>query len=118
MLIAKDQPAFEYLKSQFQNRVIKKEYTALVYGHPKNRRGTITATLGKLGTKQTTQLNGPKELVERDAVTDYEVQKEYADYALIRVMLYTGRTHQIRVHMKHIGHPLVGDKLYSKKGDQ
>ena len=117
MLIAKDQPTFEYLKKQFQDRLVKKEYLALVYGHPKDRRGTITATLGKLGTKQTTQLKGHKELVEREAVTDYEVVKEYRDYTLVRVMPHTGRTHQIRVHMKHLGHPLVGDRLYGKKGD-
>ncbi len=117
MLVAKDQPTFEYLKKQFQDRLVKKEYLALVYGHPKERRGTVTATLGKLGTKQTTQLKGHKELVEREAVTDYEVAKEYKDYSLVRVMPHTGRTHQIRVHMKHLGHPLVGDRLYGKKGD-
>ncbi len=117
MLIAKDQSTFEYLKRQFQDRLVQKEYLALVYGHPKERRGTITATLGKLGTKQTTQLKGHKELVEREAVTDYEVAQEYKDYTLVRAMPHTGRTHQIRVHMKHLGHPLVGDKLYGKKGD-
>jgi 23S rRNA pseudouridine1911/1915/1917 synthase len=113
MLIAKDQPTFEHLKFQFQNRLVKKEYLALVYGHPKESHGTITAVLGKLGTKQTTQLKGKKELVERDAITDYEVVKSYTDYTLVKVMPKTGRTHQIRVHMKSIGCPLVGDSLYA-----
>lgn len=117
MLIAKDQPTFEYLKKQFQDRLVKKEYLALVNGSPREPFGTITATLGKLGTKQTTQLKGHKELVERKAVTDYEVIRKYKDYTLVRVTPHTGRTHQIRVHMKHIGYPLVGDKLYGKKGD-
>jgi 23S rRNA pseudouridine1911/1915/1917 synthase len=114
MLIAKDQATFEHLKSQFQNRLVQKEYLALVYGHPKEKHGTITATLGKLGTKQTTQLKGKKELVERDAITEYQVEKTYTAYTLVRVMPHTGRTHQIRVHMKSIGCPLVGDALYAK----
>jgi 23S rRNA pseudouridine1911/1915/1917 synthase len=115
MVIAKDQPTFEYLKNQFQNRQVTKEYLALVYGHPKESSGTIDAPLGKLGTKQTTQIKGKRELVVRDAVTDYEVEKSFQDYTLVRAMPRTGRTHQIRVHLKHIGCPLVGDKLYAAK---
>lgn len=114
MLIAKDQPTFEHLKNLFQTRQIKKEYLALVYGHPRERRGTITAPLGKLGTRQTTQLKGKKELVERDAITDYEVVHEYHDYTLVQAMPHTGRTHQIRVHLKSIGCPIVGDSIYAK----
>jgi 23S rRNA pseudouridine1911/1915/1917 synthase len=115
MLVAKDQPTFEYLKGLFQNRQVQKEYLALVYGHPKQSRGTIDAPLGKLGTKQTTQIKGKKTLVERDAVTDYEVERIFKDYALVRAMPKTGRTHQIRVHLKHIGCPIAGDKLYASK---
>ena len=115
MLIAKNQKSFEHLKNLFQTRQIKKEYLALVYGHPKEDKGTIDAPLGKIGTKQTTQIKGRRELVVRDAITDYEVIKRYKDYTLIRVMPRTGRTHQIRVHLKHIGCPLVGDKLYASK---
>ena len=115
IVIAKNQPTFEHLKNLFQNRQVRKEYLALVYGHPKEPSGTIDAPLGKLGTKQTTQIKGKRELVVRDAITDYEVQKTFKDYALIRAMPRTGRTHQIRVHLKHIGCPLVGDKLYAPK---
>lgn len=113
MLVAKDQPTFEYLKKQFQDRTVRKEYLALVHGAPKDKRGTIDTPLGKLGTKQTTRLKGKRELVERDAVTDYEVLKTYGEYALVRVMPRTGRTHQIRVHLKSIGCPIVGDQLYA-----
>jgi 23S rRNA pseudouridine1911/1915/1917 synthase len=115
MIIAKDQPTFEYLKNLFQTRQVKKEYLALVYGHPKEAKGTIDAPLGKLGTKQTTQIKGKRELVVRDALTEYIVERSYQDYTLVRVMPKTGRTHQIRVHLKHIGCPLVGDKLYTAK---
>lgn len=113
MLIAKDQPTFEYLKNLFQTRQVKKEYAALVYGNPKNDSGTIDAPLGKLGTKQTTQIKGRRQLVVRDAITNYQILKRYTDYALVQVSPLTGRTHQIRVHLKSIGHPLVGDKLYA-----
>jgi 23S rRNA pseudouridine1911/1915/1917 synthase len=114
MLIAKDQPTFEYLKEQFQQRLVQKHYIALVYGHPKEDRGTIDITLGKLGTKQTTQLKGKKELVEREAITDYTVIQRFTDYTLVEAMPHTGRTHQIRVHLKAIGCPIVGDVLYAK----
>jgi 23S rRNA pseudouridine1911/1915/1917 synthase len=115
MVIAKDQDTFMYLKNLFQTRQVHKEYLALVYGHPKEPKGTIDVPLGKLGTKQTTQIHGKRELVVRDAVTDYEVEHAYQDYTLVRAMPRTGRTHQIRVHLKHIGCPLVGDKLYASK---
>jgi 23S rRNA pseudouridine1911/1915/1917 synthase len=114
MLIAKDQPTFEYLKEQFQNRLVQKTYLALVYGHPTMAMGTIDLPLGKIGTKQTTQLKGKKELVERNAITDYETEHRYANYTLLRVAPKTGRTHQIRVHLKAIGCPIAGDSLYAK----
>ncbi len=115
VVVAKDQATFVHLKEQFQNRKVAKEYLALVYGHPKESKGTIDAPLGKIGTKQTTQIRGRTQLVVRDAITDYAVERTFKDYALVRAMPRTGRTHQIRVHLKHIGCPLVGDKLYAAK---
>ena len=118
MVIAKNQAAFEFFKKQFQEHTIKKEYLALVYGHPKQPRGIIDVPLGKLGTKQTTLIHGKRELTERKAETAYETVKTFGPpaggYTLLKVMPKTGRTHQIRVHLKAIGCPVVGDKLYAK----
>jgi len=119
MIIAKNQPAFDYLKALFKEREIKKTYLALVFGQLKNESGTIDLPLGKIGTKSTTQISGQKELTERSAITDYKVLEYYLldpiSYSLLEVSPHTGRTHQIRVHLKSIGHPIVGDKLYAGK---
>lgn len=115
LLIAKNQKSFEYLKGLFQKREIKKTYIALVHGQLKNKRGVIEMPLGKLGTKQTTRIHGKKELKEKSAITEYGVLKEYADYSLLEITPKTGRTHQIRVHLKSIGHPVVCDPLYAGK---
>jgi len=115
VLVAKDNETFSYLKGLFQNRQIQKTYIALVYGVPKNAHGVIEAALGKIGTKQTTQLTGKRILKERDAVTEYNILQQFAQYALLEVSPKTGRTHQIRVHLKSIGHPIVGDPLYGPR---
>jgi 23S rRNA pseudouridine1911/1915/1917 synthase len=113
MVIAKDQEAFEMLKRQFQERSVKKEYLALVHGIPKSDAGSIDLPLGKVGTRQTTHIKGKRELTVRDAHTEYHVEQRFTDYSLLRVRPLTGRTHQIRVHLKAIGHPVVGDKEYA-----
>ncbi len=115
LLVAKNQKAFEYLKKLFQERKIKKTYIALVYGQLKNKRGIIETPLGKLGTKQTTKIHGKHDLKEKNAITEYGVLKEYASYSLLEVVPKTGRTHQIRVHLGSIGHPVVCDPLYAGK---
>ena len=117
VVVAKDQEAFADLKRQFQERTARKEYLALVHGAPKQPMGTIDLPLGKVGTRQTTQLKGKRELTVRDALTDYRTERNYNDYTLLRVTPKTGRTHQIRVHLKAIGCPIVGDTEYGlKKG--
>jgi len=115
VMIAKNQEVYNYFKQQFQERKIQKQYLALVHGSPNNSRATITAPLGKIGTKQTTQIKGKKELIERDAITEYAVIQKFKDYSLLEVSPKTGRTHQIRVHLKSIGHPIVGDQIYGSK---
>ncbi len=107
LLVAKNQKSFEFLKKQFQNREIKKTYLALV----SVRGGSALGGKGKINTpiKRFTKI--------RDAETEYTIIKRYKDYTLLGVSPKTGRTHQIRIHLKSIGHPVVCDKLYTKKPD-
>lgn len=115
IVVAKNQPAFDYLKKLFQERKVKKTYVALVYGHLKEKNGIIESPIGKFGGKQSTRIHGKHDLKEKNAITEYGVLKEYADYSLLEVMPKTGRTHQIRVHLGSIGHPIVCDPLYAGK---
>jgi len=114
ILVAKNQPALEYFKEQFQNRTIEKEYLALVVGVPAKKHDIINEPLEKVPLKQKMRVGSGKE-----AITEYFVQGSDASghFALIRVKLHTGRTHQIRAHLAYIGHPILGDKIYGQKSE-
>lgn len=121
MLVAKTSEMYEYLKDAFAERKIKKEYIALVQGVPDKPHGFIDTHIGKSKTDfrkyTTTDMLEPKpSLTEYRVLEILTLQPALVDKtALISVNLHTGRTHQIRVHMKSIGHPLMGDSLYGGK---
>src|SRR3989344_5315199 len=119
LVIAKNQDSFLYLKNLFQERKIQKFYLALVSGRPKESKGIIDAPMGRIGMKRTTQVRGNKKLKDKkEAVTEYDTIKNFRDFTLLEVSPHTGRTHQIRVHLKSIGNPVAGDPLYGHKSSK
>jgi 23S rRNA pseudouridine1911/1915/1917 synthase len=109
LVVAKTLMAHTNLVRQLQARTVKREYLALVYGEI-DRGGTVDAPLARdphNRTKRTVHTMG------KEAVTHYEVVERFPGITLVRCKLETGRTHQIRVHMQHIGHPLVGETVYA-----
>lgn len=118
IVIAKNQAAFDYLKKLFQTHTIQKHYYALVHGRPKESSGVINAPLGRIGMKRTTRIEGRKMIDSKESVTEYKTVRNFDKYTLLDVSPKTGRTHQIRVHLKSIGCPVAGDPVYTPKGWQ
>ena len=112
LVVAKSDEAHNKLSEQLKNHSMKREYYALIEGRLKNDSGTINKPIGR-NKKDRLKMG----IVEdgKLAVTHYEVLERYNGYTLIKCILETGRTHQIRVHMSSIGFPLVGDPLYGFK---
>ena len=110
LIVAKNDKAHINLSEQIKNREVKKIYTALVRGLPKENEATINMPIGRI-TKDRKKMAVTKN--GKEAVTHFKVIERYNGYALLEIKIDTGRTHQIRVHMAQIGYPVVGDAVYS-----
>ncbi|EQB87081.1 23S rRNA pseudouridine1911/1915/1917 synthase [Clostridium punense] len=112
LVVAKNDNAHNKLAEQLKNHSMTRTYYALVEGNVKQDEGIVNAPIGRHPVdriKMAVVKDG------REAVTHYKVIERFGDYTLVKCNLETGRTHQIRVHMAHIGHPLVGDNVYGYK---
>ena len=113
LLVAKNDSAHISLAAQIKEHSLTREYRAVVHGRLREQSGVIDAPIGRSARDRkkmcVTQQNS------RNAVTHYEVIEEYRDFSYVRLRLETGRTHQIRVHMAYIGHPVAGDEVYGPK---
>ena len=108
MVVSKNLKSQKFLVDQMQNHLVEREYSAIVYGHMISG-GSINEPIGrdsKDRVKQTISANG------KEAISHYRVIDRFKSHTHVKVVLETGRTHQIRVHLSHIGHPLIGDPMY------
>lgn len=110
---ARTSEAYALIKRQFSERIAKKEYLAIVEGHPKLSKAVIDLPIERNPSAPGTFRVDSK---GKTAVTQYEVLKSWDNYSLVKLHPQTGRTHQLRVHMRHIGTPIVGDRVYGQAG--
>jgi len=109
IVFAKNESTHKHLSQQFENRETKKLYLGIVIGSPENKKGTIDSPIMEHPAKNGTMVINRK---GKEAITDYEVIDDFKIYSLLQFRIHTGRTHQVRIHAKDIGHPIVCDELY------
>ena len=116
LVVAKDDAVHRSLKAALAAREIRREYLALVEGRPPARSGTIEAPIGRDPRQRMLMSVDADANTAKEAVTHFEIERALPQATLLRVRLQTGRTHQIRVHMRAIGHPVCGDRDYGRAG--
>ncbi|MDF5715267.1 MAG: RluA family pseudouridine synthase [Rhizonema sp. NSF051] len=113
IVIAKTELAHQHLQAQLQAKTARREYLGIVHGAPKTESGTINLPIGRHPVDRKKMAVVPVEQGGRSAVTHWQLKERLGNYTLMHFQLETGRTHQIRVHSAQIGHPIVGDLVYS-----
>ncbi|MCI5869523.1 MAG: RluA family pseudouridine synthase [Dorea sp.] len=113
LVVCKNDMAHQSLSAQLKEHSIRRIYVAIVHGNIKEDSGTVNAPIGRHPTERKKMSTHCKN--GREAITHYQVLERFGDYTYIQCELETGRTHQIRVHMASIGHPLLGDQVYGPK---
>lgn len=116
IVCAKNDKAHLSLSTQFKERQVKKIYKAIVSGVVKNAKGRIDIPIGR--DRKDRKKMSSRTSKGKNAVTEFKVVERYKDTSLLEITILTGRTHQIRVHLAHIGYPVVGDAIYGKKKDK
>jgi 23S rRNA pseudouridine1911/1915/1917 synthase len=109
IVFAKNEGSHTYLSQQFENRQAEKIYVGLIIGSPIDKKGTIESPIMEHPSKKGLMVINRK---GKESLTDYEVLEDFGLYSWVQFQIHTGRTHQIRVHMKDVGHPIVCDELY------
>ncbi|MFA5954150.1 MAG: RluA family pseudouridine synthase [Patescibacteria group bacterium] len=118
LVVAKTQAMYDLLTHQFRERLVKKVYTTLVHGNIEREEGDITFVIARSKTFRGRMAARPANSVGREAKTSFLVLKRFVNYTLLEVAIHTGRSHQIRTHLKAFGHPVVGDPLYGARQDR
>lgn len=109
ILFAKDEATHKFLSQQFEQGTVEKFYLGIIHGSLQNKKGIIEEPIMEHPVKKGVMVVNAK---GKPSVTEYEVQEDYGIFSLVKFQILTGRTHQIRVHIKHLGHPIACDELY------
>jgi 23S rRNA pseudouridine1911/1915/1917 synthase len=109
ILFAKDEATHKHLCQVFENRNVEKFYTGIINGSLQNKKGVINKPIEEHPANKGMMIISKK---GKPSITEYEVVQDYGLYSMVKFQIHSGRTHQIRVHMKHLGHPIVCDEIY------